>query len=812
MIALEPTNSATNTATWSAVQDACSRIAPQFPISNFVAVNPYLGLTSRHFISAATLMQAASHGRTLMPISWYREQWAQGKFKEQDIETALAYASRTLPADAAHFIKGISAQYVMASLVTDEVAPVPVDHAACIRSPAELLDLQTGTRCFEATGNEVTRWCASWFTADEAGRNIPQRSAGLYAWWQASAKHDRSAEIAGIVGLRGFVAGLPQSSFEAICHCLEMLQPAPAAVADLMHRLLLSAGGWSGIAAQQVEDTSLLVDLLAILLAYHVAIFKDCCTPQTQLAWRTSIAGHVPGGEITSATVLSFVCQCALEFALQRSVAGSFTLGPQTPASGTPLAQMVFCIDVRSEPMRRALEQQSDRIETVGFAGFFGFPIEYVPVGSTHGTALCPALIKPRWRVHEFATAAQALNADQRSRSKSAWKAMKTALPGSCSFVEAAGLLNAAAFVKDILGIGNGKQVVSGTTIVLDTDDSKGLAGISLEDQIDAATAALKNMGLTHNFAKLVLFCGHGSSSVNNAYGAALDCGACGGHTGENNARIAAQILNSQPVRAGLKHKGIEVPEDTWFLPALHDTTVQELQVFDTEKMPELFQPYLEELKLGIKCAEQLLQEEAKQDRGTTQSLRRSNRNWAETMPEWGLAGNAAFIAAPRARTVACNLKSRAFLHNYHSDQGPDVLKLILAAPLVVAAWINLQYFASTVDNEIFGSGTKTAHNLVGNLGVISGNGGPLRMGLPKESVMDGDKLRHEPLRLSAFIEAPRTMLNDAISVLPAVCELLDNGWVHLIAIEEEGAALWRYVGNLRWVPADAQTSCTLPA
>jgi len=176
-------------------------------------------------------------------------------------------------------------------------------------------------------------------------------------------------------------------------------------------------------------------------------------------------------------------------------------------------------------------------------------------------------------------------------------------------------------------------------------------------------------------------------------------------------------------------------------------------------------------------------------------------RDWAELRPEWGLAGCQAFIAAPRARSLGRNLAGRAFLHDYDWRQDRDfaVLELILTAPVVVASWISLQYYGSTVAPEAFGGGNKLLHNVVGGIGVLEGNGGPLRPGLPWQSVHDGERLVHEPLRLTVAIEAPREAMAEILGRHPGVRALFDNRWLHLFAIDETGRLAWRHRGGADW-------------
>ena len=164
--------------------------------------------------------------------------------------------------------------------------------------------------------------------------------------------------------------------------------------------------------------------------------------------------------------------------------------------------------------------------------------------------------------------------------------------------------------------------------------------------------------------------------------------------------------------------------------------------------------------------------------------------------PEWGLADNAAFIVAQRARTRHINLGGRSFLHDYdwRLDEDLSVLTLIMTAPMVVTHWISMQYHASTVDNQRYGSGNKVLHNVVGGrLGVFEGNGGDLRIGLPKQSLHDGQTLRHTPLRLSVFIEAPCLSIDTVMARHETVRHLVENGWLHLFRLDSSDNRVEQY-------------------
>jgi uncharacterized protein YbcC (UPF0753/DUF2309 family) len=315
--------------------------------------------------------------------------------------------------------------------------------------------------------------------------------------------------------------------------------------------------------------------------------------------------------------------------------------------------------------------------------------------------------------------------------------------------------------------------------------------------QAELAASILGAMTLTANFAPVVILAGHGSSTRNNPHAAGLDCGACCGQTGEINVRVLSQVLNDTDVREVLRGEhGIDIPADTHFVAALHDTTTDDVHCLG--EPPTGF----EEVAGWLQAAGH----EARRERAgalgvdpanSDDAIRQRSRDWSQVRPEWGLANNAAFIVAPRQRTRHIDLGGRSFLHDYDAEadakNGYAVLELIMTAPMVVTHWINMQYNASVTDNARYGSGNKVLHNVVGgSIGVFEGNGGDLRIGLPLQSLHDGERWMHDPQRLSVYLAAPAEAIADIAARHSVVRELIDNDWLYLFRIDDEAGQIQR--------------------
>ncbi len=818
-----------NDAIKKLVQSACQRIPPLWTLRNFVAVNPFVGLSDRHFIKAAKLMQQVGHGEMLMPAEFYREQISSGRIREKDFQAAIKLAAKSLPADWAKEIDFASLDSLKSALADSQRQKT----AARVLTFADFLDAQTESGWVTFVVEEISKWCSAYFDQGQSSWRMPWRHLGLFAAWKHAAQLDANAEMTGLKNFREFVAALPEGHFEFIDRALGKLGVPENSQADFLHRQLMSVPGWSSYVQFLVREKSMagqaddsLAQLLAIRLVYDLALLKQFGGEKKLSAWKNSFSQLEQENESFSPNLLArFVAQVALEHGYQTELIAKLkNHSPKAVATGQKSLQAVFCIDVRSEIFRRSLEAQSDEIETIGFAGFFGMAIEYLKFGQPAGAAQCPVLLTPKIKVRESPRRADAADESAllrqmnfRQTVNGAWNSFKTSAISCFSFVETAGLWFGVKLAQDSLALGAAESAFAGRggkfapkiereVCCAQTHGHDLETGIAPADQIALAAFALKNMGLIANFAKVVLICGHGSATTNNPYGSALDCGACGGHAGDVNARVAADILNQPAVREGLQQQGIFIPAETVFIAGLHNTTTDEILIYDAKNLLPSQSAELGKIKSWLAAASKKSRRERAALLGLgdvpesklDEKVFLRSRDWSQVRPEWGLANNAAFIAAPRARTRGLNLGGRTFLHNYDANLDADksTLELILVAPMVVASWINLQYYGSTVDNRRFGSGNKVLHNVVGTFGVWQGNSGDLQPGLPLQSLHDGTRWMHEPLRLSVFIEAAREDIAAILAKQPGVRELVENGWVNLFAMDESGKHFWRYRGK----------------
>ncbi len=808
----------------AAVKRAEQRIAPLWPLRYFVAVNPYLGLLDHSFETAAELLARRAGARMTAPRSFYAQAITSGRVTDADLAAALAEGIPFPGAPA-------SVEALKAFALSD--APEPA--LTSLPTVADVARKMTGVNWADIVTESISTWAGAYFDLGQSYWRSPWADLPAYAAWRAEAAHDQTPQIRGAHGLRQALRELPESAMETIVAAVTMLNVPADGIEAYLHRLLLTIHGWAGYARYLRWNAELyggedqtLTDLLAIRLVWEVALWRSFAHKGLTEAWQQQ-KGELSNDQIGEAARQALggdlLLQRAFEYAYRRQLFARLDTRTPAPIAARKRVQAAFCIDVRSEIFRRALETVTGEVETIGFAGFFGFPIEYVPLAETRGGAQCPVLLTPQFVIAESvngkataeveaAIARRAMN----QRVAKAWRMFKFG-PVSCfGFVGPVGLAYVRKLLLDTLGIT--RPVPHPATFGLDAATRAQVKpsleprtingrrfGMSLDQQIAAAEGALKAMSLTGDFARLVLLAGHGSTTVNNPHATGLDCGACGGHTGEANVRVAVQILNNPAVRVVLRERGIRIPDDTVFLAGLHDTTTDDVAILDKADVPTSHADDLRRLEADLAAAGRLARAERaallKIDAGADidQAVRQRSKDWSQVRPEWGLAGCAAFIAAPRERTAGVKLDGRTFLHNYdwRQDDGFGVLELIMIAPMIVASWINLQYYGSTVDNRVFGSGNKTLHNVVGTLGVLEGNSGDLRIGLPWQSVHDGETYVHEPMRLHVMIEAPIDAMTAIIARHEQVRQLLDNGWLRLFAIGEDGKVTRQYVGGLRW-------------
>ncbi len=774
----------------AATMDRAARaIPPAWPLASSVAVNPFLGQTHEPLAKVGSRLARVAGAPVTMPRSWYHEKIKAGAISDADLAAALASApAGPRPTDV---------RALKAAAAVERPSPTPVPTIADLAARVSGIDWPG------IIAERFGAWAAGYFDEGQALWAAP-KGKSAYAAWRAVATHDVVPEIAGLTDFALHVSEAPETALALVDRVVARLGIDADAAETYFHRMLVTLGGWAHYARYRLWQAELagdadgtITDFLAIRLIWEEALFLRY-RAEIADAWLSVKTAHAAPVEPTLDFAIDAILQEAAERAAQRALAKTLAGQSLQTVHDRPVLQAAFCIDVRSEVFRRALESIDPRIQTMGFAGFFGLTAAHRRFASDVEEKRLPVLLNPALKSCSGGPDTDAKDRATRfkARAKRAWGRFKLAAVSSFAFVEATGPLYVGKLLADALGL-------HGARPPLDPPPRLDPA-LDRAVRVKIAETLLRAMSLTRNFARLVLLAGHGANVVNNPHASALHCGACGGYSGDVNARLLASLLNDANVRVGLAKNGVEIPDDTLFLAALHDTTTDDVTLYAEDYPSSAHSMDLEQARTWLASAGKIARTERalRLPRAATETaIHRRSRDWSETRPEWALAGCQAFIAAPRRRTVGKSLEGRAFLHDYDwtQDMSFSVLELILTAPVVVASWISLQYYGSTVAPDVFGGGNKLLHNVSGGIGVVEGNGGLLRVGLPWQSVHDGERYAHDPLRMSVCVEAPREAMSEILGRHPNVRALFDNGWLHLFALDETGGMAWRYAGDLQW-------------
>ena len=631
---------------------------------------------------------------------------------------------------------------------------------------------------------------------------MPNKALGFYHAWRKMVSYDKEYG-------KTRIEEIPSSAEEALNLTLQDYEAE--AYSEIFTYQLASLPGWTGYIKHRSQNNTAWQRMFPINLKEYLAV-RLWTAHKLNLNLLPNTAQNKTDDSINK---LKYLWLKAWEKSTQKRFIKTLKSSIQRDSAQNlnkekPQAQFVFCIDTRSELIRRHVESVGP-YETYGYAGFFGLAMDYENPKDGLLYKSCPPIVDSNMIVSEFTKSENEdlkLEWNNKIRFQNFWtyflKRMKNMLPSSFGYVEGSGVLYGLSLIT--------RTLIPGSLYAINRSVEKSHENFceptiknneSLVEQAQIVKSAFDLMGWKE-FAPLVVFAGHGSHSANNHYGSSLDCGACAANPGRHNARMLANLANDKEIRALLKTEyDINIPENTYFIGAEHNTTTDEIILFGAD-LPISLQPILGQLKKDLKKA----QNTASMERlGITANAfsktKKMANNWAETRPEWGLAKNNSFIIGPRLLTKNNNLQGQAFLHSYDwkMDVNGKALSAIMQGPMVVTQWINNHYYFSSVDNEKFGGGKKTVHNVTGKFGAVNGNGGDLKMGLPWESLYqnDGD-LYHKPLRLSVYIEAPLNMIEFILMDNKNLKTLVENEWIYLLAIDPlSKSEVFQYTANNGW-------------
>ncbi|WP_300321716.1 putative inorganic carbon transporter subunit DabA [Idiomarina sp.] len=736
----------------SIAEQVSQSVAPQWPLSQWIAVNPFWQYRNKPVEDVAAHWRYSAGSRLLMSPEFYWQKWQQNDIDKQHVTDKM-----------------VEQLQQRVSIIT----PIP-QWQNLSRLVDKYQQRSRKMRWNEEVVLQISQTCGLFMQFPKRFQEEGSDSS-LYSHWLTISRADRGIEtLMDEADLNELFAELPDDPHELIkvCQASFLTDASDYALQCYCQALISDLWGWAAAFSYQDarQDSQWVFDLLCIRLAWeyllwHLAERTNTSVHEQLKSSFNEQLEHCLGwvGYAQQYNELLWKWQGAYERSQVTRL--KFTSAEDAKPSKAPEIQAVFCIDVRSERYRRALEKAGQALsintQTKGFAGFFGVPLALKTRSGSNPHV--PGLLQPSYYIQ----------APEQKQSVTSLLANLFNTPVSMfSGVEA-------------LGLSKLKSLLTGVPGKIATADAHAKATVCNDDgevSTDALVAiceqALAGMQF-QAFGQHIVLVGHGSHHSNNAQRAGLNCGACGGQTGALSARVLTGLLNDTTIREHLRERGFDIPAKTRFYSALHETVTDRI-VWLSDAVPG-------GVKRTFNAASESL---ANNSREPFKARKKRSSHWAELRPEWGLADNNTLFFGRSERLVSADTSGSNFLHDYYSDNDLNgaLLSQLFSAPGLVANWINWQYYCSVTDPKQLGSGNKLLHNRVANdIGVFEGNGGDLRQGIAWQSVHDGKDFVHRPMRLQVIVEATEDIIQKALAGASDFNQLFQHDWINLYRLDERG-------------------------
>jgi uncharacterized protein YbcC (UPF0753/DUF2309 family) len=469
-----------------------------------------------------------------------------------------------------------------------------------------------------------------------------------------------------------------------------------------------------------------------------------------------------------------------------------------------PEAMFMFCIDDREESIRRHLESLNNQYKTSGVVGFFGLDMKFKSVTHPKATNQCPPVVTPQFSFEEYLKEKNNFyNFFQYYHilTTTMYRATRTYLRGllvSASIGPLTLLNMALRLFRPQIAF---KLTKKFKDKLIPKEHVHFKSDFDLNSKVERVKLICQMAGLFEekDFPPFIYVVGHKSTTTNNPFRQAYGCGACSGNSGAPNSLLFSTFANDLEVRHELKKRGYSIPDNTQFIPLIHDTCSDEIELLDSKffESPnsQTIKKHLNDLKLAAKKnAKERLKTlmpgaQISEEKAYRLAFRRS-MDLAQPRPEYGHSGVRLAVFGPRRWTQNLNLDRRAFLISYDSTQDPDhsILKEVLIGALPVCANIGLDYFFSKADPQELGAGSKLPLNVTGLLGVMTGAESDLRIGLAEQMVDI-----HIPTRMIIYIDSSPEILRPIFESHPRLNKLVHNKWVHIFCIDFKTYTITRY-------------------